>query len=89
MASDGLTKKAKKGTCRICQRVRNTDNQVKAVAQVSHGFATGHLWECVNIEDCDKTANDKLKTLPVGSLKYVKIEVGLKQGRFKEYKYFS
>ncbi|HRD42180.1 MAG TPA: hypothetical protein PLN30_00440 [Ferruginibacter sp.] len=84
MASDGLTHRAKKGTCRICQRSRNTDEQVKAVGEVRHGFATGHIWECRDIEDCDKVAAEKLSRNISGVIKS-KIETALKRGRFTEY----
>lgn len=84
MASDGLLNKAKKGTCRICLRVRNTDEQVKPVGEVRHGFATGHIWECKEIEDCDRIAREKLNGKLRGDLKQ-KIETALKIGRFEEY----
>jgi hypothetical protein len=84
MASNGLLKKAKKGTCRICQRSRNTDNQVKVVGEVNHGFATGHIWECRDVDDCEKVAFEKLNKNISGVIKS-KIETALKTGRFKEY----
>lgn len=85
MASNGLDNKAKKGTCRICQRVRNTDNQVKAVGEVRHGFATGHIWECIDIEDCDKAAKERLQNWRLNGNLRGKIEIGLQRGRFTEY----
>lgn len=84
MASDGLTNRAKKGTCRICQRCRNTDNQVKAVGEVRHGFATGHIWECTDEKDCDKVAAEKLSKNISGVIK-ARIETAIKVGRFTEY----
>lgn len=77
--------RAKKGTCRICQRSRNTNNQVKAVGEVCHGFATGHIWECIDIEDCDKSANERLNSGKVNGNVRGKIEIGLQRGRFTEY----
>lgn len=88
MASNGLLDRAKKGTCRICQRVRNTKEQVKAVGEVHHGFAVGHVWECIDIKDCDKVANEKLKKNISGLIRG-RIENSLKLGRFTEYKTFG
>ena len=84
MASNGLMRKAKKGTCRICQRSRNTDNQVRAVGEVCHGFATGHIWECIDLEDCDKVANEKLKA-SINVVTKSRIEQALNVGRFQQY----
>jgi hypothetical protein len=84
MASDGLQKKAKKGTCRICQRIRNTTNQVKAVGEVRHGYATGHIWECIDIIGCNKVASEKLNKNISGVTKS-KIETALKSGRYTGY----
>ncbi len=86
MASDGLTNIAKNGTCRICQRVRNTSNQVKAVGEVRHGFAVGHIWECIDTADCDQIAQKKINEK---RYRYRHIELAIKIGRFSEYKYFS
>jgi len=85
MASDGLLKRAKNGTCRICQRTRSTENQVKAVGEVRHGYATGHIWECINTEDCDKAARERLVSGKVSGRVRGKIENGLQRGRFTEY----
>jgi len=85
MASDGITNKAKHGTCRMCQRSRDTDIHVKAVGEVHHGFATGHIWECRDIEDCDKVAAKKLSKNISGIIKS-KIENAMQQGRFREYR---
>lgn len=87
MASDGITKKAIHGTCRICQRVRKTDCKLKAVGEVRHGYATGHIWECIDEKDCDEAAKVKLVSA-ITNLKKFKIETALKEGRYKEYKYF-
>ncbi len=87
MASNGLNKRAKKGVCRMCLRRRKTDEQVKAVGDVLHGFATGHIWECIDIEDCNKTIERKLIEIPEGSLKHHIITNAVKYGRFTEYKY--
>lgn len=89
MASDGLLNKAKKGTCRICQRSRKTDTQVKAVGEVHHGFATGHIWECINIKDCNKVAMEKLQKPQLNGSVRNKIETGLKRGRFTKYTFVS
>jgi len=84
MASNGLLKRAVKGTCRICQRVRNTSNQVKAVGEVHHGFATGHVWECIDIEDCEKVARNKLKECSQETLKHRRIKNALERGRYAQ-----
>lgn len=81
MSSNGLLKKAKSGTCRICQRVRKTDKYVKPVGEVIHGFAVGHIWECIDIKDCDKVAKEKINK----GVSKSKIETALKVGRFSEY----
>lgn len=88
MASDGLLNRAKKGTCRICQRVRVTDEQVKPVGEVRHGFATGHIWECRDIEDCNAVAKRKLDSNISGVVRQ-KILTAIKMGRFTEYVYVS
>jgi len=85
MASNGLLNRAKKGTCRICQRSRNTINEVKAVGEVCHGFATGHIWECIDTNDCDRAANERLQNWRLNGNVRAKIEIGLKRGRFTEY----
>lgn len=85
MASDGLSKRAKSGTCRICQRSRKTDVYVKAVGEVRHGFATGHIWECIDINECNKTAKERLQNNKLNGLVRANIENGLRRGRFTEY----
>ena len=85
MASDGLSKRAKKGICRICQRSRDTYKYVKAVGEVRHGFATGHIWECIDTTDCDKAANERLQSCRLNGNVRGKIKIGLKRGRFTEY----
>jgi len=85
MASNGLLYPAKTGTCRICQRVRKTDSQVKAVGEVRRGFATGHVWECRDEQDCDEVAKNKIKNK---SRKFRIIEIALEKGRFKEWQVF-
>jgi len=89
MASDGFAKRAKKGTCRICQRARKTDIQVKAVGEVNHGFACGYIWECIDTEDCDKIAKEKLSNPNTGYVTYKRIENALNEGRYKQYRYRS
>lgn len=85
MASDGLLNRAKNGTCRICQRSRKTDTYVKAVGEVRHGFATGHIWECIDIADCDKAANERLQNCRLSGNVRAKIKIGLRCGRYTEY----
>lgn len=85
MASDGLLNRAKKGKCRICYRVRCTDKHVKAVGEVRHGFAVGHIWECIDIEDCETVAKRKLSEPTRNPVEKHGIAFALKMGRFKEY----
>jgi len=74
-----------KGKCRICQRVREVDRYVKAVGEVHHGFATGHIWECKNIEDCDRVATDKLSRMDTTGVVHARIESAIKRGRLEKY----
>lgn len=60
MASNGLLKRAKTGKCRMCYRVRSTDKYLKAVGEVHHGSATGHIWECKDEKECEEAANKKI-----------------------------
>jgi hypothetical protein len=60
MASDGISNRAEHGTCRMCLRVRKTDKFLKAVGEVRHGFVTGHIWECTDVDDCEKAIEKKL-----------------------------
>lgn len=87
MASDGLLNYAKTGRCRICYRVRKTDLYVKPVGEVSHGYATGHIWECIAIDNCEKMAHKKMNDKTCLDSKLIKI--ALEHGRFKTYKYFA
>ena len=87
MSSDGLTHRAKNGKCRICQRTRDTNKHVKAVGEVSHGYATGHIWECIDEIECNKVANERLQD-QTRKDRYL-IENALKRGRFTQYTYFS
>ena len=82
MASDGLLNYAKTGKCHICQRVRKTETQVKAVGEVRHGYATGHIWECIDTEECDKVAQERISA---GHSKAELIKIATKCGRIKEY----
>lgn len=86
MASNGIYKRAKRGTCRICQRVRKVDEQIKAVGEVAHGYATGHIWECIDEKECDAAAKRKLSENLSGVVRQ-KIETALKVGRYTEYVY--
>lgn len=85
MASNGIFFKAKKGTCRICQRVRCTAEQVKAVGERHHGFATGYIWECIDTGDCDKVAERKLKEPTTNGVIAARIKTAIEKGRFTEY----
>lgn len=62
MASNGLLNIAKKGRCQICQRVRNTNEYLKIVDIVKHGYATGHRWACKDPKECREIANRKLES---------------------------
>ena len=86
MASNGLLKYPKTGMCHICQRVRKADYQVKAVGEVRHGYATGYIWECIDTEECDRVAKERIRT---GHPKAKIIEINLKKGRIKGYVYRS
>lgn len=88
MASDGLNKKAIKGKCRICQRVRCTSEHVKAVGEVRHGYATGHIWECTDTRSCEVIANQKLEALKTNGVVKSRIEIALKEGNYKTYKIY-
>jgi len=83
MASNGLEQFAKYGKCRICQRTRKTDKYVKAVGEVRHGYATGHIWECIDIEECEKVAKERMSDS--NRLDCELIRNQLKIGRYKEY----
>lgn len=85
MASNGLESTAKSGKCRICQRVRNTAKYLKAVGEVRHGYATGHIWECKDKEDCQVVAERKLYDSKVPDWNKDRIRAALKIGRYKEY----
>ena len=82
MASNGLLNRAKNGKCRMCLRVRCTDKHVQPVGEVNHGFATGYIWQCINVADCDKIIQDKLSKNKEGTLIHETIQVALKVGRF-------
>ncbi len=86
MASDGTIFRAKKGRCRICRRVRKVDEQVKEVGEVRHGYATGHIWECIDIADCERIAHKKIAA---NHKDKQLIEIALKIGRAKGYLYES
>lgn len=89
MSSNGLTKRAKKGKCRMCQRSRCTETKVKAVGERNHGYAVGHIWECIDVVECDMFSENKLNDPTTPELTRVLIEVNKKIGRFITYKYFS
>lgn len=77
MASNGLLSRAKTGTCWICQRVRKTDERLKIIGEVTHGYATGHTWECADRKDCIASAIKSLN-LPINPKKKNKIEFAIK-----------
>ena len=82
MASNGLEELAKKGKCRICYRVRETIIQVKAVGEVHHGYATGHIWECIDGKECENKAKEKIEKK---AKDWELIKIALRRGRFKQY----
>lgn len=86
MASNGLMQYAKRGKCRICQRTRETDTKVKAVGEVRHGYATGHIWECIDTDECDKVAKEKIAANTRDS---EIIKIAIKRGRFKNWIVFT
>ncbi len=65
----------------MCFRVRCTNKHVKSVGEVRHGFATGHIWQCKDVEDCEKVIAQKLKINPPGSTIHEKIKSSIKLGR--------
>jgi len=72
---------AKRGKCRICQRVRNT-KYLKIVGEIRHGYATGHIWECEDVAECRKVAKERIAN---NHKDKGVIEIALKKGRFKDY----
>lgn len=84
MASDGLTKYAKNGKCRMCLRVRKTDLHLKIVGEVRHGYATGHIWECIDTVSCDHAIQNKLD-LNHRDADFIQFMRDKKIGRAKEY----
>ena len=82
MASNGLLNRAKKGTCRMCLRVRCTDKHVKTVGEVRHGYATGYIWQCKDVDDCEKTINRKLSEHQPSSSPHEKIKHAISLGRW-------
>lgn len=89
MASNGLEDMAKHGKCRICQRVRNVEKYLKIVGEVRHGYATGHIWECEDEEECQRAVERKLKDDKVKSWEKERIQTALKLGRFIKYVIYS
>lgn len=65
----------------MCGRVRFTDTQVLEVAEVTHGFATGYKWECIDTDDCDKTMEKKLSKSNPGTRTYEAIQRAKQRGR--------
>lgn len=85
MASNGLEFYAKRGKCRICQRTRATDEKVYPVGEVRHGYATGHVWQCIDEKECEDFARKKIAE---GAEYAWKIELALKEGRFRDYRIY-
>ncbi len=88
MASNGLLFEAKSEKCRICQRVRKTE-YLKAVGEVRHGFAVGHIWECLDTAECQDSAYRKLNDNNVTIVIKRTIKAALNIGRFTDYKVFN
>lgn len=88
MASNGLDNIAKNGKCRICQRVRSTAKYLKAVGEVRHGYAIGHIWECKDEEECGRVAQGKLSDSKTSAENKCRIKFSLSEGRYKEYVIF-
>lgn len=86
MASDGLLNRAITGTCHMCQRARNVDKHLKAVGEVHHGYATGHIWECKKVEQCDESAKGRLNDKSLNPVKRNRIEISQKCGRITNYR---
>jgi hypothetical protein len=85
MASNGLNNRAKTGTCRMCQRRRNTELHLKIVGEINHGFGTGHIWECNDINDCETTILKKLNRIDMNGVVRQKIVIAQIRGRFAGY----
>jgi len=83
MSSNGLLNRAITGTCRICQRSRKTDIYLKSVGEVRRGYATGHIWEC--IDNCDEVANKRLHNYKLSGNVRAKIKIGLERGPLLQY----
>lgn len=89
MASNGLEDMAKHGKCRICQRVRDVNKYLKAVGEVRHGYAMGHIWECTDEEECQRAVERKLSDNKVKDWEKERIQSALKQGRYIRYVIYS
>ena len=85
MASNGLIQMAKKGKCQMCLRTRDTNKYLKIVGEVNHGYATGHIWECQDVEDCQKTVLRKLNDENVDETTKHIIKNAQKRGRATYY----
>ena len=68
----------------MCFRSRNTEKYLKSVGEVRHGCATGHIWECRDIKDCENVIEIKLSDR--FNNKKNLIRVALQRGRFTDYK---
>lgn len=85
MASNGLINRAKTGTCRMCLRRRNVDKYLKTVGEVRRGYATGHIWECVDVQDCQGVALEKLRGNSISIVQRGKIQSAQNSGRLEHY----
>jgi len=88
MASNGIIHPAKTGKCRMCQRVRKPDTQLKRVGEVRHGMATGYVWECIDEEDCDRAMKNKLNNPKTPRSIQQRIARAIDDGRYRVYHRF-
>lgn len=90
MASDGISRRATRGVCRMCLRTRKTDTHLKTVGEVHHGFATGYIWECIDAGECERVAKSKMENpAKTGPVNMAKLETASKVGRLVVYQFFS
>ena len=87
MSSNGILNEPKRAKCRMCRCSKKTE-YLKKVGEVHHGFATGYVWECINIKKCDLAAMNKLKKLTLSPNSRARILQSIKDGRIKKYSIF-
>ena len=63
--------------------VRCTDKHVKPVGETRKGFATGYIWECIDVADCEIAIVKKLKAHQEGTLIHEKIKASISIGRWR------